>query len=137
MIRFLRNYALYFAWLISCMGTLISVYYSYFLNIEPCVLCHYQRICLFPMTIILGIAAYLQQDSIKIYVLPLSIMGMLIATYQVCIQEIAGLSIDICGKVSCTAKLFIFSFVTIPMASAVAFCAISSLLILSREIKSC
>ncbi|AUS60033.1 disulfide oxidoreductase [Chlamydia abortus] len=135
MIRFLRNYALYFAWLISCTGTVMSIYYSYLLNIEPCVLCYYQRICLFPLSIILGIATYREDDLVKIYALPLSIMGMLIAVYQICLQEIAGMTIDICGRVSCSTKLFIFGFITIPMASALAFCAISCLLILSDSKK--
>ncbi|ASD30706.1 disulfide formation protein [Chlamydia abortus] len=135
MIRFLRNYALYFAWLISCTGTVMSIYYSYLLNIEPCVLCYYQRICLFPLSVILGIATYREDDLVKIYALPLSIMGMLIAVYQICLQEIAGMTIDICGRVSCSTKLFIFGFITIPMASALAFCAISCLLILSDSKK--
>ncbi|EGK69309.1 putative disulfide bond formation lipoprotein [Chlamydia abortus LLG] len=135
MIRFLRNYALYFAWLISCTGTVMSIYYSYLLNIEPCVLCYYQRICLFPLSVILGIATYREDDLVKIYALPLSIMGMLIAVYQICLQEIAGMTIDICGRVSCSTKLFIFGFIPIPMASALAFCAISCLLILSDSKK--
>ncbi|CAG9045783.1 disulfide formation protein [Chlamydia abortus] len=135
MIRFLRNYALYFAWLIGCTGTVTSIYYSYLLNIEPCVLCYYQRICLFPLSVILGIATYREDDLVKIYALPLSIMGMLIAVYQICLQEIAGMTIDICGRVSCSTKLFIFGFITIPMASALVFCAISCLLILSDSKK--
>ncbi|AFS20711.1 MULTISPECIES: disulfide bond formation protein B [Chlamydia] len=135
MIRSLRNYALYFAWLISCTGTVMSIYYSYLLNIEPCVLCYYQRICLFPLSVILGIATYREDDLVKMYALPLSIMGMLIAVYQICLQEIAGMTIDICGRVSCSTKLFIFGFITIPMASALAFCAISCLLILSESKK--
>ncbi|WP_041460237.1 disulfide formation protein [Chlamydia psittaci] len=135
MIRFLRNYALYFAWLICCTGTVMSIYYSYLLNIEPCVLCYYQRICLFPLSVILGIATYREDSLVKIYALPLSIIGMVIAVYQICLQEIAGMTIDICGRVSCSTKLFIFGFITIPMASALAFCAISCLLILSGSKK--
>ncbi|WP_348662636.1 disulfide bond formation protein B [Chlamydia vaughanii] len=131
MIKLLRNYGLYFAWLICCTGTLTSIYYSYILNIEPCVLCYYQRICLFPLSIILGIATYRNDIFIKIYTLPLSLIGMAIAIYQICLQEISGMTIDICGRVSCSTKLFIFGFITIPMASALAFCAISCLLILS------
>ncbi|BAE81187.1 protein-disulfide oxidoreductase [Chlamydia felis Fe/C-56] len=133
MIRFIRNYALYFAWLICCTGTVMSIYYSYLLNVEPCVLCHYQRIFLFPLSIILGIATYREDSLVKIYALPLSIMGMLTAVYQICLQEISGMTIDICGRVSCSTKLFVFGFITLPMASAFAFCTISCLLILSRS----
>ncbi|EGF85179.1 disulfide bond formation DsbB family protein [Chlamydia psittaci C19/98] len=113
----------------------MSIYYSYLLNIEPCVLCYYQRICLFPLSVILGIATYREDSLVKMYALPLSIVGMIIAVYQICLQEIAGMTIDICGRVSCSTKLFIFGFITIPMASALAFCAISCLLILSGSKK--
>lgn len=133
MIKLLRNYGLYFAWLICCTGTLTSIYYSYLLNIEPCVLCYYQRICLFPLSIILGIAAYRDDALVKIYALPLSLIGMGIAIYQVCLQEISGMTLEICSRVSCSTKLFILGFITIPMASALAFSAISCLLILSQS----
>lgn len=129
----IRSYFLLFAWITSCLGAIVSIYYSYLLSIEPCILCYYQRICLFPLTIILGIATYRDDCNIKIYTLPLSLLGMCVAVYQVCIQEMAGMSVDLCGRVSCTSKLFIFGFITIPMASAVAFCCISCLLFLSKN----
>lgn len=133
MIKLLRNYGLYFSWLICCIGTITSVYYSYLLNVEPCVLCYYQRICLFPLSIILGIATYRDDSLVKIYALPLSLIGMGIAVYQICLQEIPGMTLEICSRVSCSTKLFIFGFITMPMASAIAFCAISCLLILSQS----
>lgn len=135
MIKHLRSYCLYLAWLFSCIGTLMSVYYSYILNVEPCFLCYYQRICLFPLVVILGIAAYREDISIKIYTLPLALVGFGIAIYQVCLQEIPGMTLDICGKVSCSTKLFLLGFITMPMASAAAFCAIACLLVLATKSK--
>ncbi|ANH78981.1 disulfide bond formation protein B [Candidatus Chlamydia sanziniae] len=135
MSKFLRNYALYFAWVIACIGTLISVFYSYILNIEPCIFCHYQRICLFPLTFILGIAAYRHDTSIKLYVLPQVLIGLVLAIYQICLQEIPGMQMDICGRISCSTKIFLFSYITIPIASALVFCTISCLLILARKLE--
>jgi Disulfide bond formation protein DsbB len=111
----------------------MSVYYSYLLNVEPCVLCYYQRICLFPLVVILGISAYLDDLSVKIYALPLALIGFCIAIYQVCLQEIPGMTLDICGKVSCSTKLFLLGFITMPMASALAFFAIANLLIFATK----
>lgn len=129
----IRSYFLFFSWIIASLGALISIYYSYLLSIEPCVLCYYQRICLFPLTVILGIATYRDDSAVKIYALPLSLVGMCVAIYQICIQEIGEMSLDLCGRVSCTSKIFIFGFITIPMASAVAFSCISCLLFLSKN----
>ncbi|WP_213357680.1 disulfide bond formation protein B [Chlamydiifrater phoenicopteri] len=123
-----RFHALYTAWVLACIGTLWSIYYSYIRNIEPCFLCHYQRICLFPLCIILGIASYKDSSEIKDYVLPLPILGFCVAVYQVCLQEIPGMQLDLCGRVSCEAKIFVFGFITIPMASALAFATIAGLL---------
>lgn len=133
MIKFLRAHALYYAWLVSCLGTLISIFYSYILNIEPCILCHYQRICLFPLTLILGIAAYRNDPSIKLYILPQTLLGLAIAIYQIYLQEIPGMQIDICGHISCSTRILLFSFITIPMASALGFCLIACLLILAKR----
>ncbi|SPN73377.1 Thiol-disulfide oxidoreductase C,putative disulfide oxidoreductase,Disulfide bond formation protein DsbB [Chlamydia serpentis] len=136
MINFIRNYGLYFAWVIACIGTLISIFYSYILNVEPCILCYYQRICLFPLTFILGMAAYHNDSSIKLYVLPQAVIGLGISIYQVFLQEMPGMQLDICGRVSCSTKIFLFSYVTIPMASVVAFGTIVCLLVLvNRNIK--
>lgn len=135
MIKLLRSYCLYCAWLVACIGTLMSVYYSYLLNIEPCVLCYYQRICLFPLVVILGIAAYREDLAVKLYALPLTLIGFGIAIYQICLQEIPGMTLDICGKVSCSTKLFLLGFITMPMASAVAFLAIACLLIFAIRVE--
>ncbi|WP_213318326.1 disulfide bond formation protein B [Chlamydiifrater volucris] len=127
-LRQLRTHSLYMAWVLSCIGTLWSIYYSYIRNIEPCFLCHYQRICLFPLCVILGIASYKDFSGIKDYVLPLPVLGFCIAFYQICLQEIPGMQLDLCGRVSCEAKIFVFKFITIPMASALAFATIAGLL---------
>ncbi len=133
MIKFLRNYALYIAWFFSCFGTLSSLYYSYLLNVEPCVFCYYQRICLFPLALILGIAAYRNDTGVKIYTAPLSFFGFCVAIYQIFLQEVPGMSLDICGRVSCTTKLYVLGFITMPMASAAAFLAIFILLLLAKS----
>lgn len=131
-----RTYFLLFAWIIACLGTLMSIYYSYLLNIEPCTLCYAQRVCLFPLTIILGIAVYRDDHAIKLYTIPLSLLGMLIAAYQICLQEFWKVSGEVCGRVSCTNKLFVWGPVTIPMASAIAFCGITILLFLSKNMSN-
>lgn len=131
---FFRKYSLYFAWVISLLGTMGSLYFSEIKQAEPCVLCWYQRISLFPMALILGIATYRGFRGIIPYVIPLAIFGLLIAFYQIAIQEIPGFDpIKICGKgPSCEEKTYIgLGPITIPMLSAAAFTVLTFILTFS------
>mgnify|MGYP003775301371 CR=1 FL=1 len=40
---------LFLGWLLVSVSATISLFFSSVLEYEPCVLCWYQRICLFPM----------------------------------------------------------------------------------------
>ena len=45
---------IFLGWLIACISTLGSLFFSYVMEFAPCILCWYQRICLFPLVIILA-----------------------------------------------------------------------------------
>ncbi len=45
---------LFLCWLLVSVSTTTSLFFSSVLEFEPCVLCWYQRICLFPLVLILG-----------------------------------------------------------------------------------
>ncbi len=126
-----RRFGLYIAWLIAIVGSLICLYFSDIVRIQPCNLCWYQRTFLFPQAIILGIAAYRGEALIVPYALTLTIIGFFIALYQVLIQEVPGWNvIEMCGAgPSCASKVDIgLGFITIPMLSLVGFLAIALLL---------
>lgn len=111
---------------------LLSLYFSDVKNLEPCHLCWYQRICLFPLFIILGIAAFRGFLGIVFYVLPQVACGFLFALYQIAIQEIPGWNpIDMCGAgPSCAEKILIgLGPITIPMVSAAGFFFMGILLV--------
>lgn len=116
----MRKYSLYFAWLVACMAMLGSLYFSEVRNIEPCHLCWYQRIVIYPLTIILGMAVYRGFIGIIPYVLPFVVIGILLSSYQVLIQEIPNWQpIELCGAgPSCADKIDIgLGPITIPMLS--------------------
>ncbi len=130
--RLIKKYGLYTAWLITSLGMLFSLYFSEVKNIEPCHLCWYQRIALFPLFIILGIATYRGFLGICRYVLPQVGFGLIFALYQIAIQEIPGWNpIDMCGGgPSCAEKIMIgLGPITIPMFAAGGFITIGTLLI--------
>ena len=126
----IQRYGLYAAWLLATIGTLVSLYFSEIKQLEPCHLCWYQRTCLFPLVVVLGIAAYRGFLGIARYVLPLVLLGFMLALYQVMMQEIPSWNpIDICGGgPSCEDGIAVLGPITIPMLSAACFLVIGTLL---------
>ena len=127
-----RKYTLYCAWLLSCIGVLVSLYFSEVLHHPPCNLCWYQRIALFPLALVLGIATYGTDLKVVRYALPLAIMGFCFALYQVMLQEIPGWNpLELCGAgPSCSEKIDIgLGPISIPILSTSNFLLISLLLI--------
>ena len=55
-IKVIKKYALYIAFIQAWVATLGSLYFSEIKHLEPCVLCWYQRILMFPIAIILAVA---------------------------------------------------------------------------------
>lgn len=131
--NWLKTYALYFAWVISLIGLLASLYFGEMLHYEPCRLCWYQRIFFFPLAFILGIAAYRQDRQIVIYTLPLVALGALFALYQVLEGFIPALSAPaLCGRKSdCSAHILTLfgGWVTLPMLSLLGFVVVGGLLV--------
>jgi disulfide bond formation protein DsbB len=70
-----KKYFLYFAWTLSCISTLVSLAISEIYGFSPCVLCWYQRVCLFPLTVILGVSVYYLDFGVKKYAAPLAFIG--------------------------------------------------------------
>lgn len=129
----IKKYGLYFAWLVTAFGVIISLYFSEVKNLEPCHLCWYQRICLFPLVIILAIATFRGFLGIAFYLLPQIAVGFIFSLYQIAIQEIPGWNpIDMCGGgPSCAEKILIgLGPITIPMLAAIGFLVIGLILLM-------
>lgn len=132
----LKKYGLYCAWVLACIGTLISLYFSDIRHHEPCHLCWFQRIALFPLVILLGIGVYFGDRKVCTYALPLVIVGLAFAGYQILIQQIPGWTpIDLCGAgPNCSEKINIgLGFISIPMLSAANFIFLGALLWLQKK----
>src|SRR4051794_33697473 len=78
----LQKMSLFIAWIIALAATLITLYSSEILKIPVCHLCWYQRIAMYPLAVILGIAVYRDDRRIAIYAIPLLVFGALFAAYQ-------------------------------------------------------
>ena len=127
---------LFLCWLVASVSTMGSVFFSSVMEFAPCILCWYQRICLFPLVIILATGLFPYDKSAIKYALPLAIAGWLTAFYHTLLY--AGIipeSIQPCSQgVSCTEKYFeLFGFVSIPMLSFIAFSTLVALLLILKR----
>jgi len=129
---------LFTAWAASFTAMLGSLYFSEIVGYEPCELCWYQRIFMYPLVLILGIAVAKKDMKAAVYSLAMSGIGGLISLYHYGIQKIDFLSdtAPACGRVPCTGMYINwFGFVTIPFLALLAFAIIfiTSLIILKRK----
>lgn len=129
---FFRNFGLYAAWLVAITATAGSLYFSEVRLFVPCSLCWYQRIMMYPLVILLGIASYRQDRGIVRYALPLSVLGGAVALFHYLEQKVPGFSApSLCRMgVPCTQEYINWlGFITIPFLALVAFTLITVLLV--------
>lgn len=136
----LKEFSLFIAWIVALVATLGSLYFGEILKWEPCSLCWYQRICLFPLVIILGIATYRRDYKISVYCIPQVIIGLIFAIYQYLYPHLAPYigPVKLCTlNTDCSYVYFEFlGFITLPFLSIVNFVIILWFLILAFKNKN-
>ena len=120
------------AWLIAAAAMLGALYFGEVLKVPTCVLCWYQRIFMFPIAIILGIACFTDDRRGAVYGLALALGGLAMAGYHTLL--VAGLIpkawVPCSAGVSCAdQKLDILNGLQIPWLSLAAFMALVILLV--------
>lgn len=83
----MKKYGLYAIWVIASLATIGAFYLSEIKDVAPCTLCWYQRICLFPLVLLAGIGAFRGFLALCPFLMPQVFLGMLLALYQMLIQE--------------------------------------------------
>lgn len=119
------------AWAIATVATLGSLYYSEIANFTPCKLCWFQRIGMYPLALILGIAAFHNDHRIRRYVLPVVSLGAAISTYHYLLERFPSWASDgSCDPtIPCTTVwVWKFHFISIPFMAFAGFTAIGVLL---------
>ena len=127
-----QAYALPLAWLVALTATLGSLYYSEVANFIPCKLCWYQRIAMYPLALILGIAAWKRDHAIRRYVIPLAAIGGAISIYHYTIERFPDLAGSACDPAApCTfVWVWQFHFISIPFQALTGFALITALMFL-------
>lgn len=120
----LKQLYLYMAWIVSIIATLGSLYFSEIAGFIPCELCWYQRILMYPLVLILGVATFQNDPTAKKYVLPLAVIGWFISLNHYLVQKVPGFAeIKPCvNGVPCSAQYINWlGFITIPLLAFTAF----------------
>lgn len=129
----IQTQLLQLAFLISLIASAGSLFFSEVMKLPPCVLCWYQRICMYPLVLIFILALLRGAKDSALYGLALSMAGLGISLYHnLLYYKIIPDSITPCSEgVSCTSKQIEWlGFVTIPFLSFVAFLLICIICIL-------
>lgn len=131
------NY-LQFSLIVASVATAGSLFLSDIAGFNPCRLCWYQRIFMYPLVIIGGVGL-IANDKVEKYILPLSIIGFSIASYHYLMQLFPNL-LECSEEVAkcSTIQFASFGYITIPLMAITAFLMIilfnvSSLLISKKR----
>jgi disulfide bond formation protein DsbB len=111
-------------WLVSVTAVLGSLFFGEVMRLPPCVLCWYQRICMFPLAVVATVGLLTRDAGVVRYAWPLAAMGLAVAVYHnLLYYGVIPESITPCTVgVSCTERqVEWFGFVTIPLMALLAF----------------
>ena len=127
---FVRLYGVAIAGFVALTATAGSLFYSEVLGFFPCPLCWYQRILMYPLVLLFGVALFLGKRDVYKYALSLAVPGFVVAVYHYLVQvyQITTACIAPGGRElveeagQCTMRfVFDFGFLSIPFMAAVAF----------------
>jgi disulfide bond formation protein DsbB len=131
----LWGYELWLAFLTAAIATGGSLFFSEVAGFVPCELCWFQRICMYPLSIITLLAAVAVDHRVARYLLPLPVVGAGIALYHLLVEnevvaQARGCLLSAPG--GCATKwIDRFGFVTIPTLSLTAFALVFASLVLA------
>lgn len=115
----LGKHAVILALIVAMAAVVGSLFYSELIGFEPCVLCWWQRIFLYPLVIVFGMAVWKKAASVFLYAVPLAFAAALIAAYQSYVY-LGGDSFLTCTALDgACSKIYVmaFGYITIPMMS--------------------
>ncbi|CEG23526.1 Disulfide bond formation protein C [Planococcus massiliensis] len=111
-------------WVVALIATAGSLYFSEIRGYTPCTLCWIQRIFMYPLVLVIGIAYVQKNVRIAVTTLVFSVIGGCISLYHYGLQKLDFLSDSApsCGQVPCTGQYINWlGFITIPFLALTAF----------------
>ena len=128
----LRQQGLPVAALVAAVATVGSLYLSEGGHLVPCRLCWYQRTMMYPLAVILIVAAFRRDWSIRPYAITLALIGAAVSTWHVLIEWYPSLesstSCDPTNPCSALPLPRYFEYLSIPTMAGSAFLFVAALL---------
>ncbi|MDZ7726303.1 MAG: disulfide oxidoreductase [Candidatus Campbellbacteria bacterium] len=126
-----------YSFFIAALAMLGSLFYSEIAQYDPCEFCWYQRILMYPLVVLFGLALLRRDRNILPYGFILSIIGAIIALYHYLMQLgfIAPTTCSAVGvSVSCSDSFTVtFGYISIPMMALTAFALIIIFSVISQK----
>jgi hypothetical protein len=126
--------ALRLATSIAVVATAGSLFLSEVAGYLPCTLCWYQRIAMYPLVVVLGVATWRRDREVWRTALPLSLVGAGIAVWHILIERYPqwGGACDVTAP--CSLRwVEELGFLTIPTMALFGFVAIAALSLAARD----
>jgi disulfide bond formation protein DsbB len=118
---------------IATVATLGSLWMSEVAGYVPCELCWFQRIAMYPLTIVLWVATWRRDAAVWLTVLPITGVGAAISVWHIAIERNPSMS-GPCDPQAPCAVLWVqeLGFLTLPTMALVGFVAITVLSLAAR-----
>jgi disulfide bond formation protein DsbB len=117
------GYELWAAFLVSALATGGSLFFSEIAGFVPCELCWYQRICMYPLSVLTLFAAFHGDYRLVRYLLPLPVVGAGVSIYHLLVENHAVSTPSGCQiGAGCTVKwINELGYMTIPTLALTGF----------------
>ncbi len=130
-------FALPGAFIVAVVATAGSLWFQFGAGLTPCEFCWLQRICMYPQSLLLGIAAFRGDlSTARRYFLPIVLVGVGLSTYHYQLERNPSQP-QVCGSgggpVCSLAPFNIFGFISIAYLALSAFLLITTLLLMARQ----
>jgi len=115
------------SFLVAAGATAGSLYFSEVANFVPCRLCWFQRTAMYPLSVILLVAAIRHDRGARFYVVPLAALGAIVSSYHYLLEWKPSLEGGACSAVgpACADIWFReFGFVTLAFMAGAGFITI-------------
>jgi len=116
------------AFAVAATALLGSLYYSEVAHFVPCEMCWLQRIAMYPLAVILLVAAITRDERAWRYAVPLAAIGLLFSLYHYQLELFPDQPSMCSTTVPCSARYFaIYGFVSISFMAGAGFISILAL----------
>ena len=120
---------------IAAVATAGSLYLSEVAGYLPCTLCWYQRIAMYPLTVVVGVAAVRRDGQVWKTVVPLTVIGSMLSAWHIVIERNPALGGGVCDPNAPCSLRWVeeFGFLTLPTMAGIGFVAIAVLSLAARS----